>query len=363
MKKWLPYILVAFLASLVTTLINRQFSTPIQIVQTDTSQASPDMPVRPILDFTDGIGNSVPEGFTDIAPKVTSAVVNVRASATSQSRGSNGSGVIISPDGYIVTCYHVIQNAGQIIVGFNNKEEKPATLIGVDPSTDLALLKIEAEDLDVLVAGDSEEVRIGEWVLAVGNPFNLSSTITAGIVSAKGRNINLINDRFGIEAFIQTDAAVNPGNSGGALVNARGKLIGINSAIMSESGSYEGYSFAVPVNLVMKVIADLRDYGTVQRAILGIGIREIDARFAQEKNLNTLKGVYITEVYPNSSAAEAGLEPGDIILGVNAQEISSISQLQEKLAILRPGDAIDLEYLRGRKKMQSREVRLKKLDQ
>lgn len=358
MKKWLPYIAVAILASAVTQVSNYLIMPEKIIVLQSTDQG-----VTPAKNTAQTSGGSVPEGFVDIAPKVTQSVVNIRATASSVSRGSNGSGVIISPDGYIVTCYHVIQNAGQVVVGLNNKEELPAKIIGVDPSTDLALLKVEAEDLDVLTPGNSEDVQVGEWVLAVGNPFNLSSTITAGIVSAKGRNINLINDRFGIEAFIQTDAAVNPGNSGGALVNTKGQLIGINSAIMSESGSYEGYSFAVPVNLVMKVIADLRDYGAVQRAVLGIGIREIDARLAREKNLGTLQGVYVTEVYPNSSAEEAGLVPGDIILGVNHQEISSISQLQEKLAILRPGDSIDLEYLRGNKKMKTKEVRLKKLAQ
>lgn len=360
MKKWLPYLAVALVASAATQISTYVFSPEKVVVIEASGEQEQGLPVRMTGEKATG---SVPEGFVDIAPKVTQSVVNIRATASSLSRGSNGSGVIISPDGYIVTCHHVIQNAGQVVVGLNNKEELPAKIIGSDPSTDLALLKVDAEDLHVLTPANSEEVQVGEWVLAVGNPFNLSSTITAGIVSAKGRNINLINDRFGIEAFIQTDAAVNPGNSGGALVNTKGQLIGINSAIMSESGSYEGYSFAVPVNLVMKVIADLRDYGAVQRAVLGIGIREIDARLAREKNLGTLQGVYITEVYPNSSAAEAGLAPGDIILGVNHQEISSISQLQEKLAILRPGDSIDLEYLRGSKKMRSREVKLKKLAQ
>jgi len=360
MKKWAPLLFIAIASSVGTAGLVLLLSPDTRIVVVEKPGSdSRDAPATAVLSKA----QTSPDGFTEIAPLVTRSVVNIRATASSQHRGSNGSGVIISPDGYIVTCYHVIKNAGQVIVGLPDKDEHVAEVVGVDPTTDLALLKIEARGLHTLTPSDSEEVQIGEWVLAVGNPFNLSSTITAGIVSAKGRNINLINDRFGIEAFIQTDAAVNPGNSGGALVNAKGQLIGVNSAIMSESGSYEGYSFAVPVNLVMKVIADLRDYGAVQRAVLGIGIREIDARFARDKDLATLKGVYVTEVYPNSSAEEAGLAPGDVILGVNKEDVGSISQLQEKLAVLRPGDAIDLEYMRGSKRLNSKEVRLKKLAQ
>ena len=360
MKKWLPYLAVALLASIFTVSIQVaiQPSSHKDIYKVD--QASK---INENGSFVGFKGRAVPESFVDIAAEVTSAVVNIKSSASSKDRGSTGSGVIISPDGYIVTCFHVIENAGRVVVGFENKEEKIAKVIGVDPTTDLALLKVDVEGLEVLTPGNSEEVQIGEWVLAVGNPFNLSSTITAGIVSAKGRNINLINDRFGIEAFIQTDAAVNPGNSGGALVNARGELIGVNSAIMSETGRYEGYSFAVPVNLVMKVISDLRDYGSVQRAVLGIGIREINASLAEDLDLATLKGVLITEVYPNSSAEDAGLMSGDVIVGINKEEVISISHLQERLAILRPGDKVDLVYFRGDKKMNTKEVKLKKLVQ
>lgn len=360
MKKWLPYLAVALIASLFTTSIQ-------YVISSNTEKVVAVQPVSKenttIGSFVNYKGKAVPESFVEVAAEVTSAVVNVKSTVSSKDRGSTGSGVIISPDGYIVTCFHVIENAGKVVIGFDNKEEKVAKVVGVDPTTDLALLKVDAEGLDVLTPGNSEEVQIGEWVLAVGNPFNLSSTITAGIVSAKGRNINLINDRFGIEAFIQTDAAVNPGNSGGALVNARGELIGVNSAIMSETGRYEGYSFAVPVNLVMKVISDLRDYGSVQRAVLGIGIREITASLADELELPTLNGVLITEVYPNSSAEEAGLKAGDVIVGLNKEEVISISHLQERLAILRPGDEVDLVFYRGNKKMNTREVKLKKLIQ
>ena len=209
---------------------------------------------------------------------------------------ASGSGVIISEDGYIVTNNHVIDHANRIQVVLNDKREYTATLVDTDPNTDIALLKIDETNLPVILMGNSDELRVGEWVLAVGNPFNLTSTVTAGIVSAKARNINILDSDMKIESFIQTDAVVNPGNSGGALVNTRGELVGINTAIASQTGSYTGYSFAVPTSIVQKVVGDIRQYGIVQRAILGVQIREITSELQKEKNLTTLQGAYVERV-------------------------------------------------------------------
>jgi len=224
--------------------------------------------------------------------------------------GSSGSGVIMSPDGYIVTNHHVVERSTEIKVTLADKREYKAKLIGSDPSTDVTLIKIEENNLPFIVFGNSDSVRIGEWVLAVGNPFNLESTVTAGIISAKGRNINILGGGASIESFIQTDAAVNPGNSGGALVNTAGELIGINTAIITESGSYEGYSFAVPSNLVQKVIRDLREFGHVQRAYLGVSIQDLDSETAREVGLPNAEGVYVNRVTSNGAAQDAGLKIG-----------------------------------------------------
>lgn len=261
-----------------------------------------------------------------------------------------GSGVIVSSDGYIVTNNHVISSAENIEVTLYDKRTFHAKLIATDPSTDIALLKIDATDLPFLSFGNSDELRVGEWVLAVGNPFNLTSTVTAGIVSAKARNIG-INSPFSIEAFIQTDAAVNPGNSGGALVNTRGELVGINTAIASQTGSYIGYSFAIPSNIVKKVVSDFIKYGEVQRAYLGVNILPIDQNLAKEKNLNTLDGVYIQSVYPNSAAYEAGIEAGDIIVAINDHPVKDIPQMQEQLGQFEPGQKITVTILRDNKKL------------
>jgi len=263
-----------------------------------------------------------------------------------QERMSSGSGVIVSPDGYIVTNNHVIDNATEVEVTLNDKRTFKAEIIGVDASTDIALLKISADSLPTLSLGNSDLLKIGEWVLAVGNPFNLTSTVTAGIVSAKARDINILNSEMKIESFIQTDAAVNPGNSGGALVNTNGELVGINTAIASQTGSYAGYSFAVPVSIVGKVIADLKDFGVVQRAVLGVQIRNITDEFAKEKGLKTLKGAYVASVVKNSSAEIAGLKEGDIIISVNDAQIETSSQLQEQIGRYRPGDKVKIGYIR-----------------
>ncbi len=266
-----------------------------------------------------------------------------------QTKEGYGSGVIISEDGYIVTNNHVIDGADTLTVTLNDQRQFSATLVGTDPSTDIALLKIDAKDLPTIPFGESDALKIGEWVLAVGNPFMLNSTVTAGIVSAKARSLGMSNGQMGIESFIQTDAAVNPGNSGGALVNTAGELVGINTAIYSQTGNYAGYSFAVPSSIVQKVVTDLRQYGAVQRAMLGVIIRNVDAQLAREKGLSVSEGVYVDDVSENSAAEAAGIKKGDIITAVNHTSVKTSSQLQEQVARHRPGDKILVEYLRDGK--------------
>jgi len=261
----------------------------------------------------------------------------------------SGSGVIIAANGYIVTNNHVIDKASKIEVVLDDKRKFEAELVGADPNTDLAVLKVKADNLPFVKYGNSDDVKVGEWVLAVGNPFNLNSTVTAGIISAKGRNIDILRrkDNMGIESFIQTDAVVNPGNSGGALVNLNGDLIGINSAIASHTGSFEGYAFAIPSSLASKVVDDLLKYKVVQRALLGVQIQEVDAKLASEKKLNTLNGVYVQGLSESSAAALAGLKTGDVITKINGVNVNTSSQLQEQVARFRPGDKIKVTYLRG----------------
>jgi len=258
-----------------------------------------------------------------------------------------GSGVIITNDGYIVTNNHVVDGSSDIEVTLNDKRTFKAKLIGADPNTDIALIKIDAKDLPVIAFGNSDSLKVGEWVLAVGNPFNLTSTVTAGIVSAKARNINIINTKMKIESFIQTDAAVNPGNSGGALVNTRGELVGINAAIASQTGSYAGYAFAVPVSIVQKVVSDIRQYGVVQRALLGVEIRDIDSQLAKDKKLKTLEGVYVDQVFDQSAAKSSGVKKGDIINNINGISVKSSAELQEQIGRYRPGDKITITVVRG----------------
>ncbi|MDR1591729.1 MAG: Do family serine endopeptidase [Prevotellaceae bacterium] len=271
---------------------------------------------------------------------------------------ASGSGVIISEDGYIVTNNHVIERASEVEITLNDKRTFIAKVIGADTSTDIALLKIEATDLQPIKSGNSDNLQVGEWVLAVGNPFNLTSTVTAGIVSAKARNINILNAEMKIESFIQTDAAVNPGNSGGALVNTNGELVGINTAIASQTGSYAGYAFAVPISIVSKVIADLKEFGVVQRAVLGVTIQDIDNKLAEEKKLGTLSGAYVAGISENSSAKAAGIKEGDVINDVNGISVTSVAQLQEQIGRYRPGDKISIGLLRNGKS-QSVTVQLK----
>lgn len=262
----------------------------------------------------------------------------------------SGSGVIITKDGYIVTNNHVIQGADRIEVVLNNNKSYPAEVIGTDPSTDLALVKVEAEDLKAIAIGNSDDLKLGEWVLAVGNPYNLNSTVTAGIVSAKARSINILQNTNGtppLEAFIQTDAAVNPGNSGGALVNARGELIGINSAIKSPTGSYSGYSFAVPVNIMKKVVNDIMEYGSVQRAFIGVAIQNISTDLMEKEDLETMSGVFVGNVAENGAANDAGIEAGDVITAVNGVKVKSVAELQSQIGLYKPGDQVEVDVNRA----------------
>lgn len=296
--------------------------------------------------------SSAPTNFINAARKATPAVVYIRSNGSDMDqinghRNAAGSGVIISEDGFIATNNHVIESGDQITVVLDDRREFNAKVIGKDPNTDLALIKIEAMDLPYLIFGNSDSLQIGEWVLAVGNPFRLQSTVTAGIVSAKGRNINILDTQYGIESFIQTDAAVNPGNSGGALVNTNGELVGINTAIITYSGRYEGYSFAIPANLAMKVIYDLKEFGSVHRGLLGVQATEINNEMVRELNLPTPNGVYIQRITGESAAAESGLQRGDVILSIENRVVNTLPDLLETLGRYRPGDEVEIEYFRN----------------
>lgn len=306
---------------------------------------------------------AMPSDFVGAAERTVEAVVHVKTTAERVQNYYNpfndlffgrpstpqrfevqgsGSGVILSEDGYIVTNNHVIDGAKDITITLANNDEYKATLVGTDPTTDIALLKIEAKELDYVQVANSDNVRLGQWVLAVGNPFNLTSTVTAGIISAKGRDINIIDEQSAIESFLQTDAAVNPGNSGGALVNTAGELVGINTAISSRSGSFEGYSFAVPSNLMLKVVKDLKDFGRVQRAFMGINYNEVTPALAAELDLNVNSGVYVANVIAGGSADDAGLKLGDVIINVAGKEVRSGADLTEALGQHRPGERLDI---------------------
>ncbi|WP_052958704.1 Do family serine endopeptidase [Maribacter thermophilus] len=337
-----------------------------------------------VLYTADDEGNIKPLDFTDTSKKVLDAVVHIKSTQMSsgydnsrarelpdpfkeffgdmfkgqtpeiqsQPRVGTGSGVIINDKGYIVTNNHVIDNADDIEVTLYDNESYKATVIGTDPTTDLALIQIKADNLKTMSLVNSDDVEVGEWVLAVGNPLGLNSTVTAGIVSAKARNININQDRFAVESFIQTDAAINPGNSGGALVNLDGNLVGINTAIASRTGTYTGYGFAVPSNIVTKVVEDLLKYGNVQRGMLGVTIRTMDSNLAKEKDVDFASGVWVEEVGEDSAADKAGVESGDIILEVNGIETHTSPRLQEIIAGKRPGDKVTLLVKRDGKEKE-----------
>ena len=264
---------------------------------------------------------------------------------SSSQQVSSGSGVIFTQDGYIVTNHHVLDQADQIEV-IHGKRTYQATMVGTDPSTDLAVLKVEATDLPAITLGRSRTLQVGEWVLAVGNPFNLTSTVTAGIVSAKGREINILQSNFPIESFIQTDAAINPGNSGGALVDRSGALVGINTAILSQTGSYAGYGFAVPVDIVKKVVNDIIEYGEVQKAFFGAQVVDVTPRLANQLKIDDLSGVAIRSLQPDGSAERAGLQAGDVIVEINDQPVDSRSDFEELISYYSPGDALTVAYRR-----------------
>ena len=307
--------------------------------------------------------SGVPSDFVDAAERSVKAVVHVKTTEERvqqyydpfndlffgqpsipqryEVQGS-GSGVILSEDGYIVTNNHVVDGAREITITLENNDEYSAIIVGADPTTDIALLKIEAKDLNFIQVANSDQTRLGQWVLAVGNPFNLNSTVTAGIISAKGRDINIIDEYSAIESFLQTDAAVNPGNSGGALVNTAGELVGINTAISSRSGSFEGYSFAVPSNLMLKVVRDLKDYGQVQRAFLGINYNEVSPALANELTLQVNSGVYVQNVISGGAADDAGIKAGDVIINISGKEVRSGSDLTEALGQQRPGERLTI---------------------
>lgn len=302
--------------------------------------------------------------FRDVATQVRQAVVSVRVEPEDQEdsegrrftpedlfgdrppRQSLGSGVLISPDGYIVTNQHVVERAGTIVVTMIDKRQYEGQIVGTDVSTDLAVIKIDGEeDFPVLPLGNSDQVEVGDWVVAIGNPFNLTSTVTAGIVSALGRQ-GIIDENFRVENFIQTDAAINRGNSGGALVNLQGELVGVNTAIASGSGSYEGYGFAIPATLVDHVVTDLIAYGEVRRGYLGVSIREVNAEVAQTVGLEEIRGVYVGDVRRGSAADQAGLQSGDIVVSVMGESVDAPNQLQSLIARQRPGDVVSIRVWR-----------------
>ena len=321
-------------------------------------------PVReeaPRLELTD---------FTDVAAATIDGVVHIKTEMTQmtplyqsffgfiipqgvqrQVYNAFGSGVIITTDGYILTNNHVVQDAERISVTLNDRRELPARLVGNDPATDLAVIKIEADSLTYIPFGNSDRVRVGEPVLAIGNPFNLTSTVTSGIISAKARNMHIIDNprsnETPLESFLQTDAAVNSGNSGGALVNSRAELIGIVTAIASGNGNYIGYSFAIPSNLAVKVAGDLQRYGYVQRGYLGVQVTEVDANVAQQTGARAIKGLYVAKVTPDCAAARAGIRQGDIILHVAGKEVNTFAEMMEELGLFSPGDEVEVDYERG----------------
>ncbi|MCB0766490.1 MAG: trypsin-like peptidase domain-containing protein [Flavobacteriales bacterium] len=367
MKRAIGYFAMG-LAGAVLALAGHQALTKDKVELGRTDSAPP--PVRFVNLPTPNGGSTSALDFTYAAENTVNAVVHVttetavnvrdpfadffwgyRAPQQQQLRQGAGSGVIISSDGYIVTNNHVIDGADKIQVHLNDRRMLEGKVVGRDPGTDLALLKVDAKDLATVPYGNSDEVRVGEWVLAVGNPMNLTSTVTAGIVSAKARNINLLQydaarDIIPLESFIQTDAAVNPGNSGGALVDANGQLVGINSAIASTTGAYSGYSFAIPSNIVRKVANDLLEFGSVQRAYIGVSIRDMDQKLADEVGLDRIKGVYVNGITDGGAAQKAGMQAGDVIVKVGSIEVNNVPQLQEQVGKFRPGNNVPVTVLR-----------------
>jgi len=390
MKKYLGLFLVAGLGGLVALGLNRLF------VKQDSSMFQEQRLAR-FAALTD-LGART--DFVEVAELVTPTVVFIKTTIEPQQNQQNeqeqkqmnpfdffngpgfnfpgvpqgpqsaqGSGVIISQDGYIVTNNHVVEGATKVKVVLNDKREYDAEILGKDKNTDLALLRIDEKNLPFAIIGNSDEVKVGQWALAVGNPFGLTSTVTAGIISAKGRNINIVGERdrngaptsYPIESFIQTDAAVNPGNSGGALISSEGKLIGINTAIASQTGQYAGYSFAIPVNLMKKVIDDLTKYGIVQRGVLGVQIQDVTSELADKEGLKDIKGVFVQKVKQGSAAEDAGIKDKDVILSIDGTKVNSSPELQELIGKKNPGDKVKILVARDGKE-RTIEVTLKSLE-
>jgi Do/DeqQ family serine protease len=366
-KNLLGGLLIAVAGAAITLLIYTKFvQKPVTVVERDSSTAVLADGKPFLTSFQLGEGQI---DFTYAAEQTVHAVVHVRTksmvkqpdnpfmewwfgdrySNQPRERQGFGSGVIISEDGYIVTNNHVIEDAENIEVKLNDNRILSAEVIGRDPTTDIALLKVNVNNLQYLRWGDSEKLKVGEWVLAVGNPFTLGTTVTAGIVSAKGRNLDILEGEYRIESFIQTDAALNSGNSGGALVDTKGLLVGITSAIYSPSGAYAGNSFAIPVSIVKKVVDDLKEYGEVQRAIIGVLITDMTSEEAKKLNMKEVKGALVSKVYDGGAAAEANLKENDVILKIAEVPVNTSAELQEQVAKYRPGDKISITYLRAGK--------------
>jgi len=380
MKRFGSLLLAAVLGSGITIGTYEIMDKGERVVRLDYSSG---VPAAQVAYHVNEAGEIVPLDFTETAAKVTSAVVHIRSTRsrpTSQrdtqyfnpfrdffgpdwmppmNRGpqqSTGSGVIINSNGYIVTNNHVVQDAEIVEVTLYDNRSFKAEIVGTDPDTDIALLKIEQKDLPYLAFVDSDQAKVGQWVLAVGNPFNLTSTVTAGIVSAKGRSIHIIpssseGGSTAIESFIQTDAAINPGNSGGALVDLSGGLLGINTAIASPTGAYSGYGFAVPSNIVSKIVEDLLNYGVVQRGWLGVSITSVNSTLAKEHDLKVFEGAYVQSVSENSAAAEAGIKPGDVVVKIDGVKITNNSALIETIGRHRPGDKVKITVNRSGKEL------------
>ncbi len=369
MKRFLPLLTASLLGSLITAGLFTAFFMP----NTNPQEGLPQAGINPrLVDWRMAPGALPAPDFREAARIATPAVVNIASVAEAPSNqeldpfrffygeGSpfgdgrpsegTGSGVIYSEDGYIITNNHVVASANRVEVTLNNNKRYRAEIIGTDEKSDLAVLKIEGNNLPTLDLANSDAAEIGDWVLAIGNPLDLNSTVTAGIISAKGRNINLLGGGKAIESFIQTDAAVNPGNSGGALVDARGRLLGINTAIATRTGLYAGYSFAIPVNLVTRIADDLIRYGSFQRGYLGINISELDAEYAKELGVDITQGVVIEKVLDNGSAQFSGLQAKDIIIGANGKKISGVPELQELIGRARVGDQVSLQIYRNGQK-------------
>lgn len=359
MKSLWSHLLVALFAASFTFLLFRFSYPPITVEASSSIQSLPDNKAR-ILTKTP-INAFGQQDFSLIVNRSMPAIVNIRGVSATNYTISSGSGVLVSSDGFIVTNHHVIEDATTLKITLHNKRIFDAEVIGLDPQTDLALIKIDAQNLLALPLGNSDLLDVGEWVLAIGHPFNMNSTVTAGIVSAKARAIDILGDEYSIESFIQTDAVVNPGNSGGPLISATGELVGINTAILTESGVSEGYSFAIPSNLVRKIITDLRAFGKVKRAILGVEIIDVTDEIAYDLGLSQVEGVYVQNLTAGGTADQAGIESGDVIFKINDVSTTTVPALQEQIALYRPGDLISIAFIRAGKKYRQEKVLLQSL--